>query len=68
MTQIKEIVPKHGYYIRVETLLSWLAQMRTFEHLRRHRNAPHMRRAELYLLRAAWEISETSFGEGGERA
>ena len=65
MTQIKEIVPKHGEMICFETLLSWLAQMRTYEHLRRHRNAPHMRRAELCLLRAAWELL---LGEGGERA
>ena len=63
MTQIKEIVPKHGYVIRFETLLSWLAQMRTG--MRRHRNAPHMRRAELCLLRAAWELL---LGEGGEKA
>ena len=65
MTQIKEIVPKHGYFIRVETLLSWLAQMRTGT-MRMHRNAPHMRRAD--LLRAALAISEISLGEGGERS
>ena len=64
MTQIKEIVPKHGVVIHFETLLSWLAQMRTGT-MRMHRNAPHMRRAELCLLRAAWELL---LGEGGERA
>ena len=62
--EIKEIVPKQGCVIYLDILLTWLAQMRTGT-MRMHRNAPHMRRAELCLLRAAWELL---LGEGGERA
>ena len=66
MTEIKEIVPLHGYVIFISTLLSWLAQLRRYNKRYKPwlRSDLHVQRCELCLLRAESGIGIKRCGSG----